>query len=134
MAMPQEGCRILVVEDDDAPRTALVHLLTLMGFTVCTASTLAEAQEQLDGQDCLILDVNLPDGRGTAILRRVRSERRPIRVAVYTGSDDPRQIEEIRQLGPDALFKKPVSPDQLFEWLLDVKNPTPQPTDERQDG
>jgi CheY-like chemotaxis protein len=116
------GCCVLVVEDEEQARKPIEEVLRLMGFTVRSAATLADALDQLDGQECLLLDIHLPDGLGTTILRKIRTEQRPIQVAVLTGTSQPQIDRELEQLAPDALFRKPIQPDRLFDWLVDVSD------------
>lgn len=114
------GRCVLVVEDEEGARKPIEDVLRLMGFNVRSAGTLASALEQLDGQECVLLDIHLPDGLGTTILRKIRAEERPVRVAVLTGTSHPQIDRELEQLAPDALFRKPFHPDRLFDWLLDI--------------
>ena len=58
----------------------------------------------------------LPDGSGMEILRRIRAEQLPIRVAILTGADKP-MVDQARQLEPDALFSKPIDLSRLLTWL-----------------
>ena len=110
-------CNVLVVEDEEPNRNALVQLLNRLGFSACGAATVAEGLALLDGQHCLILDLNLPDGHGTEVLRQVRAEERSIRVAVYTGSHDDGLLAEAASHHPDGIFAKPLGLVDLLEWL-----------------
>ena len=89
-------------------RVALVKVLALRGFCVQSAGTLQRGRELLDGQAAVILDLDLPDGRGVEMLRQIRTEDRRIKVMVVTGSDDPALLSDVRSLDPDALFHKPL--------------------------
>lgn len=61
---------ILLVEDDDALSEGIALALRAQGTVRC-CPTLAEAREALGraGFDLMILDINLPDGSGLALLR-----------------------------------------------------------------
>src|SRR5688500_13240541 len=100
---------VLVVEDDDAIRHGMMLLLRMQGHSAVAAANVAEAAAQLDAAtpSHLLLDLNLPDGSGTAVLRRIRAERLPTRVALVTGAIDTALVEEARALGVDAVFIKP---------------------------
>ena len=110
---------ILVVEDDAQIRNGLAALLRIRRHRAIPAANLAEAALQLDAATPthLLLDLNLPDGVGTEILRRVRSQALPVRVAIVTGSDDDALMDEARALGVDAVFMKPPDWDKLLEWV-----------------
>lgn len=108
---------ILVVEDDPVTRTALVHVLELLGYEVVPVATVAESIERLDGQHCAVLDLNLPDGLGTTILRRIRTENRPIRVAVVSATTDRAMLDEARDLRAELILRKPINVNELIEWV-----------------
>ncbi len=72
--------------------------------------------------DCkrVILDLNLPDGLGTELLRHIRDENLPIKVAVTTGVADRLLMAEVSKLQPDAFFVKPVDLMELMSWMKSV--------------
>lgn len=116
-AAPAVQLDTLIVEDDPSSRDALLRILSMLGFTVQGVSTLADGLRALDRlPTSLILDLMLPDGNGMEILRRIRAQRLPIRVAVLTGADRP-MIEQATLLQPDALFTKPIDLSRLLTWL-----------------
>ena len=106
------------MEDDEASRRLLARLIRGAGHETSTAGTLAEGIAKLDGwrPECLILDLMLPDGPGTAILQRIRSEGLPVRVAVASGAHGP-LLAQAQALAPDAFFPKPINVEQLTVWL-----------------
>jgi DNA-binding NtrC family response regulator len=62
------------VEDEQIIRTSLHELLAGEGFLVASAGTVAQALERARKQDfhVAICDVQLPDGDGLALLRRLQ--------------------------------------------------------------
>ncbi len=66
----KEGMRILVVEDHEPTRVALVQLLTRRRYKVTTAGTVAEARRLADKEtfDLVLSDIGLPDGSGYALM------------------------------------------------------------------
>src|SRR5690348_8253328 len=103
--------RLLIVEDDPATRRTLRETYQRMGWQVGEAATVGEALTLLDSQPepcCLILDLMLADGDGSAILERVRSKGLKTRVAVCTGSIDLAQLKQVALLKPDAMLPKPI--------------------------
>ena len=110
--------RILVVEDDDASRDALRRLFVHKGWLVSVAKTISEGLEALDPPPhCVILDLMLPDGEGEDLLRKLREDNLPSRVAVCTGTNDPVRIALVKGLDPDALFQKPIDFEELCRVL-----------------
>lgn len=107
---------ILIVEDDAWTGYALARIFLHHGYTVRTASTVAEGLELLDaGPDCVILDLSLPDGNGAAILRKVREEGRASRVVLCTRFAGVDHSDMVRSLKPDAVVTKPVEVGDLLE-------------------
>lgn len=111
------GKSILIVEDDRTNREAMARLACHAGFDVDTAATLAEARQKLPNNGCILLDLVLPDGRGLDLLRHIRAEQLPIYVAIVSGSMGAGDLEPYHTLGPDAVFAKPVKPDDILHWL-----------------
>jgi DNA-binding NarL/FixJ family response regulator len=91
----------------------------MQGDEPITAATVKQTLELLDAASPshMILDMNLPDGLGTRVLRHVRTARLPIKVAVLSGSLDSGLIKEAESLGPDALFVKPPDWDAVLDWI-----------------
>ena len=102
---------ILIVEDHEPTRNILRRLFNRRGWQVTAAGTVAEGlffMAQEPPPNCLLLDLDLPDGHGESVLRRVREERLPVRVAVCSGTGDRRRWGEVRWLSPEALLHKPI--------------------------
>ncbi|MDB5295323.1 MAG: DNA-binding response regulator [Phycisphaerales bacterium] len=110
---------VLIVDDDPTLRGGIAALLGFERHATLTAATVAEAHGRLDAQipTHALLDLNLPDGLGTAILRRIRDESRPVRVAMISGNADDAAMAEARALGVDAVFVKPPEWDEVLQWV-----------------
>jgi len=114
--MSDHAQRMLLVEDNEQTRTLLRRMLTLCGWEVSEAGTVAEGLAQLDPPpDSLVLDLELPDGDGEEILRAVRAGHLPTRVVVNTGNDEPARMFAISELKPEAVLHKPLDPAGLTE-------------------
>lgn len=81
--------RVLVVEDEQDLARALVRGLRRDGYAVDSAHTVSDAVDKLatTPYDIVCLDLNLPDGDGLDVCRRIRTDHRQI-----DGSDTPRII------------------------------------------
>lgn len=101
--------RILLLEDDPALGRGIA--MALEGQAEITLrGTLAEGRETLgEGFDLLILDVNLPDGSGLALLRQVRQAGDRVPVILLTAND--LELDEVAGLeaGADDYITKPFS-------------------------
>jgi len=110
--------RVLVVEDDQESYNALSKILKHVGYDTLGAATLAEGLALLDKTPrFVVLDLFLPDGNGKDLLKQIREQKLPIKVAVITGSPDQAILDETRALGPDALFLKPLNVPRVLAWL-----------------
>ena len=108
------GYRVLVVEDDPASRHALRRLFAHRGWLVSLAESVTEGMAKLDPPPhCILLDLTLPDGDGEEILRKVREENLPSKVAVCTGTEDPVRLALVKGMEPEALFRKPIDLDEV---------------------
>ena len=102
----------MIVEDDLATRHALGGLCSQHGWGVCVSPTVSQALNLLEHglePDCLVLDLRLPDGDGTDVLRKVRDAALGTHVAVCTGDTDPMKLIGVRHLHPDLLLIKPIN-------------------------
>lgn len=112
------GVGVLIVEDDPFVHEPLRRVLQRWGHQVRLAETVDDGLKALDPLPaCVILDLMLPDGYGTGVLRHIRERDLPVNVAVVTGTGDQDLLEETRRLQPDKLYHKPVNLLQLKEWL-----------------
>ena len=124
LCVPSLARRVLVVEDDQSTRGALLRLLTIGGFQTLVAATFAGGCEQLAFQpDVVLTDLMLPDGCGLELIRRIRQRDETAVVAVLTAGNDT-LVAEAMALEPDALFRKPFDANALLAWLAD---PRPRP-------
>ena len=112
---------VLIIEDDTDTFDWMRRRLESYGFQTDWARTLAEARAVLQeaGNDlcCLILDLKLPDGSGGEILRHIRENALPIKVAVVTGAQSNETLSDAILLKPDAFFRKPVDFIEVVAWL-----------------
>ncbi len=112
--------RVLIVEDHEPTRNLLRMIFRRQGWSTVVAGTLAEGLECLAREprpDCVLLDLDLPDGQGEVVLESVRRDRLPIRVAVCTGSGDRQRWRAVEQYHPDAVMQKPVDLAEVYSAL-----------------
>lgn len=103
--------RILIVEDDRALGDGLCLALKDPALELTLCRTLSAAREALKagGFDLLILDVNLPDGNGLDLLRRLRDGGEPVPVILLTANDMETDIVAGLESGADDYVTKPFS-------------------------
>ncbi len=113
--------KILVVEDDLAVAGFIMQLLQTQGYQSHCAATLKEAVTALD-QDlyqAITLDLNLPDGHGSALFAELRSRSQYQTTPVLIISSESKDNHTQLLGGVHALdwLDKPVSPSSLLEKL-----------------
>jgi CheY-like chemotaxis protein len=121
MTLPDPKCRTLIVEDDPDSCEALARLLRRSGHDVECAASAGEALVKLEEwePECVLLDLMLPDASGGLVLRKIRNEQRPCRVAVVTAAHDSALVlKHAVGFNPDAVFNKPLDFGKLRDWLV----------------
>jgi two-component system KDP operon response regulator KdpE len=112
------GARILVVDDEPQILRAVEMKLRGAGYAVETAGTAEEAlmKAGMRPPDAVILDLLLPDGRGTDVCRELRTwSSAPVLVLSAVG-DETEKIEAL-DAGADDYVTKPFSGDELLARL-----------------
>lgn len=120
-----QALRILLVDDHEASARALARLLRHQGYLVTTAYTFAGALALAapTSVDVLICDVDLPDGNGCDLLRRLRTffGGRTIPAIAVTGHEG--LIEESRRAGYGRFLYKPLRLDDVLEAVRAIAPP-----------
>ena len=100
--------RILVVEDDVMLNSGLCYNLELDSYKSVPAHDAAMALEKIKKEtfDLTILDVNLPDGNGFELCKRIRAVR-DIPVIFLTARDLEADVMKGFDLGADDYITKP---------------------------
>ena len=123
-----EGPRVLVVDDNADVAGALAMLLEVLGCTVETAASGAEALERArQGRPRLaLLDIGLPDMDGLELARRLRAEQpdpTALRLVAISGYGHAEARLRSREAGFDLHLAKPVSPDELRALIAACRMP-----------
>jgi|SRR5579875_451261 DNA-binding response OmpR family regulator len=115
---------LLVVEDDEMIRDAMIRVFVREGYLVLTAATGHDAIGILrtpeEPIDVVLLDVGLPDVSGADLCVRMRQLCPNLPVVVCTGAASPEEIEELRRLSITHIFSKPVALSDLLEVVRSV--------------
>src|SRR5690348_10549919 len=112
--------RVLAVEDEDRLLGILQRTLKAEGFSVDGVMTAHDALEQvkLNHYDLIILDLQLPDGSGTTLLRQLRQQQRKMPVLILTARGDIDSKIENFEAGADDYLTKPFA---LAELMIRVQ-------------
>lgn len=101
---------ILLIEDEESVNRGIELTLTKEGYQVSTAGTIQQAERLImqDAPEMIICDVNLPDGSGFDLIRRLRKESMA-HVICLTAMDT--EIDQVMgyEAGADDYVTKPFS-------------------------
>jgi len=113
------SARLLIIEDDPAFNQMLRMHFEDEGYQVEGALTCADALESIAEQayDLVLLDQQLPDGSGTALLSQLLERESDLPVVMMTGQHDLElAIEAIKQGAADFIHK-PVATAELTQTV-----------------
>ena len=125
---------IVVVEDNDDLREAIVEVLSALGHRVL-GLTCAEELGDEGAQaviDLLVVDLNLPGEDGVSLTRRLRQIQPGLRILMMTARDTVRDKVSGYEAGADMYLTKPVSIEELTAAVQSLEqrlNATPAPPD-----
>jgi HAMP domain-containing protein/CheY-like chemotaxis protein len=117
----REVKRLLVVEDDEREREALIELIgggDDIEVTAVGSSDEAFEALQLQHYDCMVVDLKLPERSGFDLLDQIRQDDRfsATPVIVYTGKElTERETTELRKLADTIVVKDASSPERLLD-------------------
>jgi two-component system, cell cycle response regulator DivK len=104
--------RVLVVDDHELNLKLLERLLEREGREVRAADSVAAAERALAEEQpaMIVLDLNLPDGSGLELTRRLKAEPRTasIPIVACTAAVMPADEDKALEAGCDAFVAKPI--------------------------
>ncbi|WP_414652989.1 HAMP domain-containing protein [Ideonella sp.] len=112
--------RLLVVEDNDIERKAIVELLDHEDIELAAVGTGSEALEALRDErfDCVVLDLRLPDMSGFGLLQELQADPSlaEVPVVVFTGKDlSAAEQKKLRAMAKSVVLKDVQSPERLLD-------------------
>ena len=107
---------ILIVDDDISILRSLSRVLEKNGYATDTAETATEALDKLRSRryDLAIIDVILPDMKGTDMLAKAKDELKTTIKFIITGYPSAEAGAKARDYGAEAFILKPVKMDELL--------------------
>ncbi len=117
--------RVLLADDHPMIRAAIEVLLRGTGFELVgmagTGQATMEAIERAE-PDMLLLDLQMPDGNGLDVLRRLKAAKSPVRVVMLTAGIDDSDLLEAKSLKVHGIVLKNSDPAFLLECLESVRD------------
>jgi two-component system KDP operon response regulator KdpE len=110
----RDGPAVLVIEDDEETRAALVRELTARGYRVEIAHDGQTALLRWEARrpDVILLDLGLPDLDGVQVIRRIRRDA-TTPIVILSGRFGEREKVEALEAGADDYVTKPFGVDEL---------------------
>lgn len=114
---------LVLIEHHEALRDGLAVLLERRGFSVLGCATTAATGEEViveRGPDVAVVGIDLPDERGTELVRRLNGRSNGTKFVIYSGLTDPNLLEAAYRSGAQGLVAKPAGLPALVEALRKV--------------
>lgn len=120
-ALDERTLRVLVVDDSDDGRLALVQLLRAFGCEVISASDGYQALELIGTSalviDLAIVDMQMPGLSGTQTLRLLREYDCDLPAIFISGRSQCLFKEELEQISNSVFLQKPVALSDLSKAI-----------------
>jgi len=116
---------LVLVEQHEALRDGLAVLLERRGFSVLGCATTAASGEEVISErhpDVAVVGVDLPDERGTELVRRLNGQVNGTKFVIYTGLSDPDLLGAAFRSGARGLVAKPAGLAVLVDALREVSS------------
>ena len=113
--------RVILADDHLLVRRGIRKLLEkssnilVVGEAGTGAAALRLVQELVP--DVLLLDIEMPDMRGTQVVQELRKKQAPVSIVILSACDDPHFIEETLRMGVNAYLIKSESPARIRETI-----------------
>ncbi|MCJ7648913.1 MAG: sigma-54 dependent transcriptional regulator [Candidatus Lokiarchaeota archaeon] len=101
---------VLIIDDEENARKNIAEYLDSSGFEVLQAGSIKEGKEILKNgiADIVLLDVQLPDGFGTDLLKEINSQPVRLPVILITGYGNIEMAVEAMKSGAHDFLTKPI--------------------------
>lgn len=122
--LPEALHPVLVVDDDEIVRVAMLGLLQAAGYAAQGYASAAAALAAADPHHarCAVLDIHLSDLDGFSLADCLRRAAPGLPLIFITGDSDPRLDRRAGLAGALGLMHKPVDPECLLA-LIDAIEP-----------
>ncbi len=123
-----QGIRVLVVDDNATNRRILKDMLTNWGMVPTTTScgetalqALVDANDENDGFQVIISDVNMPNMDGMMLVQAIkdRALANPDCIIMLTSGARPQDAHTLERLGVHAHLLKPAKQSEIYDAVVD---------------
>ncbi|MCL3781066.1 PAS domain-containing sensor histidine kinase [Prolixibacteraceae bacterium JC049] len=119
MKLDMQNIRIMVLEDNRFSIKYISKLLEGLGVKFDIAETVSDAYWLLDNNHYQmgLVDLNLPDGKGTEVVSFIRNQNNDMPLVALTASTLPDDISDAMESGVNDYLSKPFIPNELYAIL-----------------
>jgi len=126
--MNKEKRTALIVDDEKIMLDIESFMLQKIGFNTLKAINSAEAcrlyEDKKEHIDIVVLDMLMPDEKGTATYKRLKKMNPDIRVLISSGLEKGGDVDEILNDGQNGFIKKPFKFEEFtcnIDTILSMK-------------
>ncbi|HDO06498.1 MAG TPA: response regulator transcription factor [Bacteroidetes bacterium] len=107
--------KLLIVEDDHEIQESIMAYLAPEGYLCEQAYNFSCASDKIEsfGYDCLLIDINLPDGSGLDLIKQAKRLKKPSGIIVITARDAIIDRVKALEFGADDYLVKPFNLAEL---------------------
>ena len=115
---------VLIVDDEIDICYFLTRNLNRKNFSASYVNNLKDAEVALDKENpsILLLDNDLPDGRGVDFAQQIKKDHPDLKIVMITAHDTPNDRTLARNKGVDYFIPKPFMMTEIFTALNILKN------------
>lgn len=113
--------KLLIIEDDQELLRSILKYFDAFGYRLDKAKSLKEGLEKIQHQyDCVVLDINLPDGTGLDIIRQLRKDQQKTGILILSANESLEDRLDGLELGADDYLTKPFHLAELHARLKSI--------------
>jgi len=107
--------KLLIIEDDHEIQESIMAYLAPEGYLCQQAFDFSCASDKIESfdYDCLLIDINLPDGSGLDLIKQAKRLKKPSGIIVITARDAITDRVKALEFGADDYLVKPFNLAEL---------------------
>ena len=115
--------KVLLVDDEEAFLESMSERMRLRGMDVTTASSAKEALAVIESDffDAVILDFQLPEMDGLAVLKKIKARHPESQIILLTGHASLERSVEAMKGGASDYLEKPADMEALAKKIKEAK-------------
>lgn len=115
--------KVLLVDDEKDFLESMSERMRLRGMDVTTSSSAKEALEAIENDvfDAVVLDIQLPEMDGMAVLKKIKTKHPEAQVILLTGHASLEKGVEAIKIGASDYLEKPADMEALSKKIKEAK-------------